>query len=165
MLGIEEQTNAKILGVTFGHTIEETTNESWTRANNIVHAQAQMAYNRNLCLVQRIQYVQTYLLAKIWYLAQIIPHKKRHTQQLTTICTWFLWKGTTFRVPITTLQRPLSQGGCNIPDIALKCQVLLVGRMWKMARQKNPQRPPSYSHGTSLIEWTTHLTYTESHDK
>jgi hypothetical protein len=55
MLGVEEHTKAKILGMTFGHTIEETANESWTRAINIVRAQAQMAYNRNLCLVQRIQ--------------------------------------------------------------------------------------------------------------
>jgi hypothetical protein len=136
MLRIEEQTHAKILGVTFGRTVAETTNESWTRANNLVRAQAQMAYNRNLCLVQRIQYTQTYLLAKIWHLAQIIPPTNRHTQQLTTICTWFLWKGTTFRVPITTLQRPLSQGGWNVPDIAIKCQALLLGRMWKMVRQK-----------------------------
>jgi hypothetical protein len=136
MMGIEEHINAKILGVTFGRTTEETANESWTRTINMVRAQAQMAYNRNLCLVQRIQYVQTYLLAKIWYLAQIIPPTKRHTQQLTTICTWFIWKGTTFRVPLTTLQRPLSQGGWNVPNIALKCQALLLGRMWKMIRQK-----------------------------
>jgi hypothetical protein len=47
--------------------------ESWTNVTNAVRAQARIAYARNLCLAHRVQYVQTYLLAKIWYLAQVLP--------------------------------------------------------------------------------------------
>jgi hypothetical protein len=132
-LGIEQHPHVKILGVMFGTTTDETTKESWTRLNNTVRAQARTAYDRKMCLAHWVKYVHTYLLAKIWYLAQIIPPTMRHIQQLMTICTGFIWKEATFRVPVTTLQLPKHQGGWTLPDIALKCQALLLGRMWNLA--------------------------------
>jgi len=98
-------------------------------------AQARTAYARNLCLAHQVQYVQTYLLAKIWDLAQVLPPPTRHIQQLTSIFTWFIWKGATFRFPTTTLQRPKEQGGWTLPDIALKC-AFLTGGMWTFAAQR-----------------------------
>jgi hypothetical protein len=110
--------------------------ESLTKVTNAVRAQARTAYARNLCLAQGVQYVQTYLLAKIWYLTQVLPPPTPHIQQLTSICTWCIWKGATFRVPTTTLQRPKEQGGLALPEIALKCRAILFGRMWTFAAQK-----------------------------
>jgi hypothetical protein len=65
------------------------------------------------------------LLAKIWYVAQILPLHRPHTQQLTTIVSWFLWHGAIFHVPITTLQCPKSEGGWALPNIEMKCRTLL----------------------------------------
>jgi len=135
-LGIELFQQVKILGVTFGSTVEATVQESWTTVTNAVRAQARTAYARNLCLAYRVKYVQTYLLAKIWYLAQVLQPPTRHIKQLTLMCTWFIWKGATFRVPTTTLQPPKEQGGWALPDIALKCRQLLLGRMWTFAAHK-----------------------------
>jgi len=73
---------------------------------------------------------------KIWYLSQVLPPPTRQIQQLTSTCTWFIWKGGTFRVPTTTLQRPKDQGGWALPDIALKGRAFLLGRMWTFAAQK-----------------------------
>jgi hypothetical protein len=120
----------------FESTMDAAMTESWTRVSNAVRDQARTAYARNLRLAYRMQYVQTYLLAKIWYLAQILPSPTRHIHQLTMVCTWFIWKGYTFRVPITTLQRPKDHGGWALPDIALKCRALLLGRLWALAAQK-----------------------------
>ena len=103
---------------------------------NAVRAQARQAYARHLCLAHRVQYVKTYLLSKIWYLAEVLPRPTRHIQQLTTTCTWFIWRGSTFRVPTTTLRRPKDQGGWALPDVALKCRALLLGRMKTLAAQK-----------------------------
>ena len=45
--------------------------------------------------------MQLCLLSKIWYMAQtLLPHPK-HVQQLTSMCTWYIWRGAPFRVPIT----------------------------------------------------------------
>jgi len=126
----------KILGVTFGSTVDATVQESWSTVANAVRAQARQAYTRHLCLAHRVQYVQTYLLSKIWYLAQVLPLPTCRIQQLTTTCTWFIWRDATFRVPTTTLQRPKDQGGWALPDVALKCRALLLGRMRTLAAQK-----------------------------
>lgn len=43
---------------------------------------------------------------------------------------WHIWKGGTFRVPITTLQRPNRQGSWGLIDIEANCRALLICRMW-----------------------------------
>jgi hypothetical protein len=77
-LGIELCQHVTILGVTFGPTMEETRRESWTKVTNSVRAQARTADACHLCLAHRVQYAKTYLLAKIWYLAQVLPPPIRH---------------------------------------------------------------------------------------
>jgi len=57
-LGIAFHDRVDILGVEFCHTIALSMQDSWSRVTRAVRAQAHMAYARNLCLVQRIQYVQ-----------------------------------------------------------------------------------------------------------
>jgi hypothetical protein len=89
VLGINFHSHVKILGVTFGNTIAESTKTTWTHTTRAVRAKAKQAYARELCIAQRIQNVHTCLLAKIWYVAQIFPPPKANTQQLTTMCTWY----------------------------------------------------------------------------
>jgi hypothetical protein len=134
--GIDLFQQVKICGVTFGSTVDATVQESWTRVTNAVLTQARRAYARKLCLAHRVQYVQSYVLTKVWYLAQVLPLPTCHILQLTTTCTLFIWRGAYFRVPKTTLQWPKDQGGWALPDIALKCRALLLGRMRTLAAQK-----------------------------
>ena len=136
LLGIDLFQQVKISGSTFGSTVDATVQESWTSVTNAVRTQARTAYARNLCLAHRVQYVQTYVLTKLWYLAQVLSPPTRHIQQLTTTCTLFIWRGAYFRVPKATLQWPKNQGGWTLPDIALKCRALLLGRMRTLAAQK-----------------------------
>jgi hypothetical protein len=100
--------------------------ESWTGTID-VRAKAKQTYARNLCLSQRIQYVQVCLLAKISYMAQVVPLNWTRAQ-LTTICTCFSWKEATFSVPITTLERPKDAGGWALPNIVPKCKASLFKR-------------------------------------
>ena len=62
-LGVDFVSNMRILGITFINTIDGAANNSWSRTTSQVKAQAQHAYARNLCLVQRIRYVHSTLLA------------------------------------------------------------------------------------------------------
>ena len=68
-------------------------------------------------------------MAKIWFIAQILMPTRAHAQQLTSICRWYIWQASIFRVPITTLQRPKQEGGWNLPNIELKCRTLLYNRI------------------------------------
>jgi hypothetical protein len=133
ILGIGFCHHVKILGVMFGPSLNTTVKETWTSVNAAVCAQARKAYDRNLCLAQRIKFVHLCLLAKIWYVAQVLPPLAAHTHQLTAIISWFIWKGATFRVPGTTLQQPKKNGGWALSNVAAKCRTLLISSLWKMS--------------------------------
>jgi hypothetical protein len=92
-LGIDYRDRIKVLGVTFGPTIPQSMKYSWSGVIHAVRAQDRKAYTRRLCLAQRVRYVKLGLLAKIWYIALILPLTPAHAQQLT-IC-----RGLRFRYP------------------------------------------------------------------
>jgi len=129
-LGIKSHDQVTILEFQYRTTIAKSAKDSWTGALLAIRTQARKAYAQTLCLAQRIQYVHLCLLAKIWYLAQILPPTKEHVQQLTTVCTWFIWQGAIIRVPVTKLQLPKEQGGWALIKIDTKCKTLLHARLW-----------------------------------
>jgi len=51
-----------------------------------------------------------------------------HAKQLTAISTWFIWRGSIFKVPVTTLQLP-KWLGWDLPHIETKCKALLYNRL------------------------------------
>jgi len=115
-----------ILGFQFSSTVSETGKSSWMKVTGQVKAMAREVYSRDLCLTQRIQYMQAYLLAKIWHIAQIFPVSKEQVRQLAMAIVWFIWKGTIFRVPLSTLQRRREEGGLELLDIEAKCRALFL---------------------------------------
>jgi CHAT domain-containing protein len=131
-LGITFHNQATILGVNFGPTIAKSITDSWAEIVQTVRAQARSASIRTLCLAQLLQSVRQSFLAKIWYLAQILPPINIHVQQLTAVVSWFVWHGSTFRVPMSTLQRSKDQEGWAMENIAIKCRTLLCYRLWPM---------------------------------
>jgi hypothetical protein len=88
------------------------------------------SYPRDLCLAHIILYVHVYLLAPLWYVAQILPAPRLCIQQITAAVTYFIWQGTTFLVPISTLQSRQTDGGWALMDIAPKCMALLLNRLY-----------------------------------
>jgi len=135
-LNIPYHAETTILGITFASTIEHSINKRWANVIGKVRAQAMDTYERDLGLSQRIRYVQAYLLAKIWHTAQVFPAPMTCTRQFTTAIAWCVWKGATFRVPISTLQKPKRPGGWGLIGIEAKCRVLLIGRMWTQNMKK-----------------------------
>ena len=73
IMGIQYQTERKILGAHFTNSVKQSAQSSWTKLTGVLRAQARDAYSRELYLAKRIQYVHTYLLARAWYIAQIFP--------------------------------------------------------------------------------------------
>ena len=116
----------------------ETTKEPTASWADIAVNGNRDTYKRNLSLSQRNRYVQAYLLAKIRHKDQVFPAPTTCTRQLTTAIAWYTWKGATFRVPISTLQKPKRQEGWGLIDI---------GRTWVKNRKK------SSASATWLREW------------
>jgi len=121
----------KILGTTFISTKARSSQLSWEPITKTIRAQAKLVYARNLNLTQRIQYVNSTLLARIWYLAQIFPPLNDLTNKMSTAINWYIWQGKIFRVPTATIQKRKLQGGWGLVDIGVKCKSLLINRLWK----------------------------------
>jgi hypothetical protein len=69
VMGLEYHTELRILGIRFATTIRQSAITSWTHVTRNLRAQAQEVYHRDLRLHHRIQYVNTFLMAKAWYTA------------------------------------------------------------------------------------------------
>jgi predicted RNA-binding Zn-ribbon protein involved in translation (DUF1610 family) len=100
----------------------------------MVRLQAREAYIRDLDLAQRIQYVNTYLLDKILYMAQVLPAPSVQIRQIETAVAWFIWQGDIFGVPLSTLQKK-KKGGWVLSDVETKCRALLLYRTWMQSRR------------------------------
>jgi hypothetical protein len=126
IMGIEYHTQIKVLDIHFTNTIRLSAANSWTHVARNIRTQAQDAYYKELRLHQLVQYVNTYVLAKPWYTVLIFPPPTNSIRQINTAVSWYIWRGQTFRVPISTLYRTNEQGGWTLINIEAKCRMLLL---------------------------------------
>jgi hypothetical protein len=75
------------------------------------------------------------LLARAWYMAQILPPPKDNLRQINMTISWFLWKGEIFRVPLSTLQKTKKEGGWGMIHPAGKCMALFFHRMREQGKK------------------------------
>jgi len=99
VMNIPYTTEVKILGIQIANKTEQSAVSSWSRISNMVRLQAREAYTRDLDLAQRIQYVHTYLLAKLWYTAQVLPAPSVQIRQIVSAVAWYIWQGISFGFP------------------------------------------------------------------
>jgi hypothetical protein len=72
---------------------------SWSRITNLVRIQAHEAYSRDFNLAQRIQYVHTYLLAKLRHMAQMQPAPSENVRQIVSAIAWYIWQRPSLEYP------------------------------------------------------------------
>jgi hypothetical protein len=129
ILNTSYHNEAKILGFHIANTVKESARKSWKITTAWIRAHAQEAYQRDLSLDRRIQYVHDHLMARLWYLAQICPPPETCVRQLNTTVAWFVWRGNIFRVPLSTLQRKKGQGGWGLKHLSTKSHALFYCRL------------------------------------
>jgi hypothetical protein len=118
-----------ILGIRYTASINRSAVATWAPIVQCIRAQAREAYVRTLCLASRIRYVHAYLLARVWYAAQVLPLTVASVRDIRTAVTMFIWKGATFRLPYSTLTRPKLEGGWDLMDVEAKGRALLLARL------------------------------------
>jgi hypothetical protein len=133
-MGIKYQNNIKIRGINFHPKTGQTTDRNWAQVTRKIRAQARETYNRELGIEQRIQYIHKYLMAKAWYVAQLLPLPTSYERQLNTTINWYVWNGAIFKVPLSTLQRPKEEGGLDLINIGAKSRALYYYRMEKQKK-------------------------------
>jgi len=148
IMDIPYRTDVKILGFHFTNKVNTSVNETWPTVTTRVGALAQDTYYRDLSLDRRIHFVHEYLLAKIWYAAQIYPPPAECIRQLNTTISWFIWRGEIFRGPLSTLQR--GKMDRDLVNVWAKSSALFIYRI-----QAQSQRDGSLTAGR-LKKWNLH---------
>ena len=110
-------------------TTNQTANKSWELIAGTIRAQGREAYYKTLNLDQRILYVENYLIAKSWYVAQISPPPGDCLLQIRMAITWYLWRGYIFTVPLSTLCMKRETGGWNLTHVEVKYLTLFIIRI------------------------------------
>jgi hypothetical protein len=72
----------------FTSSINRFADTNWAIVAGRIRTQAKEAYIRNLCMDKRMQYIHNYLLARAWYVAQILPMPEGYRRQIDTAITW-----------------------------------------------------------------------------
>jgi hypothetical protein len=127
--GIEYRRKMQILGMCIGRSTKQSVIDTCNQVTRQVKTHVKNAYHRDLCLAQRIQFVHTCLLAKIWYVAQLFPAPKTIIQQLNAAVIYFIWKGSMFRVPLSMLHAGKMEGGWDLVNVEAQCRALFLYRM------------------------------------
>jgi len=66
----------RILGFKFTNRVNVAANMSWSIVSSRVRSATQDTYYRDMNLAMRIKFVNIFLLARIWYVAQVFPHQR-----------------------------------------------------------------------------------------
>jgi hypothetical protein len=127
--GVQYTDNAKILGINFGTTIAQNITHTWTDKINKIRASIKDFHIRQLDLQQKLRVCNVWLLSTIWYTAQLLPITDDQANQILTIIIQYIWRGSIFRVPITTLYKKATEGGLDMINIKAKCDALYLLRL------------------------------------
>jgi len=141
ILNIRYHNEIKIFGITLQLKINVASKVTCCNIITQVQAAAQEVYYRELSLDMRIQYVHTYLLARIWYTAQLFPIPMDGIRRLNATLSWFLWQGGIFRVSLSTLQRGRIKGGWDLVNVWAKSRTLFLYRLQEQRRHGGSPTP------------------------
>ena len=132
-----EQKGCKILGVVFHTDTLYMSNQNWTTAVNKLEKHAEFLQFRNLSLKGKSILINTVLLSKVWYLANILIIPIWARKKINQIIFDTLWDTNSEPINRETLFKPLKNGGLNILNITNQNLALLIKHTLQITDQNN----------------------------
>lgn len=124
---IAEKNEVKILGVVFGVNYRKVIDNNYSKVVQSIIAATRTHMSRRLNLFEKIIVLNTYLLSKLWYIAQVIPPSNVHLAQIKKTTGYFLWGNhRIFKIERSQLYLHLLKGGLNLIDPETQCKSLFV---------------------------------------
>ena len=80
-------------------------------------------------LEQRVKVLTTFVMSKLWYLAQVIPIPGTVVEVLEKSTRVFLWRERMEKLPYEELFNRVEEGGLGLPSIAVRCDSLFLTQL------------------------------------
>jgi exonuclease III len=123
---ITENSSIKILGLKFSTNLNATIKLNFENLTSTIKFMLRQNSIRNLNLIQKVWFANTFVLSKLWYVSQVIPPGNAHIAQMKTAIGNFLWAGYLYRVHRTQLWLPRKKGGLALISIEDKTKALFL---------------------------------------
>ena len=127
-IGYPYVTEVKVLGVVFTAAIKSTIKVNWTKVLQAVRGVLAANSCRAFSLVQRVDFVGTFALSKMWHVAQVLPVTRAASSDVSRSVCAFVWRGSMFRLCRDSSSNAQLDGGLGLPRVEERCMALFVGR-------------------------------------
>lgn len=123
---VREVDELTILGVIFAGCWSKVIDKNYSKLIRSIQFRLLTNAQRNLNILERVWILNTFVLSKLWYIAQVFPPKNCHLAKIKSMVGNFLWSGSVFRVARDQLYLDHSRGGLRLVDPESKCKALFV---------------------------------------
>lgn len=124
--------SVKILGIYYHNNSRTMMNLNW---DNVIQKLKFSTWNnqfRNLNLIQKVIFLNTFASSRIWYVSSVVPLDKKRNAKIRNIYGNFLWYRATLRVAFDQLCLPRKRGGLGLIAPNLKSNALLLNRFLRL---------------------------------
>jgi len=139
----------KILGIQFTAQTKALPTLNWPAVVNGAMAVLGANKFRQFTLEEKVWFVGTYALSKLWYVAKVVAPLAKNLTRVRVLVNQFLWSGRVVKLPYPVICLPRGKGGLDLHDALLRCHALYVARWWTIKRVT----PLAFS-ATCLDAWT-----------
>ncbi|KAJ4426256.1 hypothetical protein ANN_27068 [Periplaneta americana] len=115
----------KVLGILFTPNIMDVIEINWKDIVKKIRFGIQRHLSRNLNVIKKVWHINTFILSKIWYFAQVLPIPEQTAQQIEKI-GFYLWKGFVFRIARPQCKLSIKEGGLQLINVKSKCDALFI---------------------------------------
>lgn len=120
--------SVKILGITFFNSLKKTIEHNWTEVVRSTSRLMWLYKPRILSLLQKVILLNTFITARLWFVASILSVPNAILARMTSQIGYFIWGRYPTRVALDQLTLPIDKGGLNLHLPMQKCKALLVNR-------------------------------------
>ena len=126
----------KILGVWFKSEMTNSGNRNFEGIVNQIQGLVCANKMRSWNLLQKIFFTHTYLLSKVWYVAQIMRIPSMYIAKIKKVLGNFLWKGNVLRVPLGVMTKSRKEGGMGLINVEVKCEALYIRQILRSIKDE-----------------------------
>lgn len=147
----------RILGIYFSSSTVKTAIQTWKHTIDDIRRTLQTFGNRQLNLLERVNVLNIYGLAKMYFVGQILPLPNQYAAQIAKYIGWFLWKSHLFRAKREEVYLPIRKGGLGLTNHQEKCKALFHMRCMKIYEGNRRQNVEIFDKAWDKSKNTPHI--------
>jgi len=135
---VESVRDMRVLGLQLATSMRQTCHLTWEKAvRNVRTLVQQWITRRGISLAGKVRILSKVILAKLWYVAQMLPIQQQVVDQIHQSISFFLFNDKVERISLEQLYAAKEVGGLGLVNVQAKCQALLARTGYMMVQEGN----------------------------